>query len=147
MQGIYQYQSGRPLAWGNVAYFGDATALRTNIDSSTVSTPGNPNRVVFDTTDFFSPGVDIRLRNNIRIFPSTLSGFRSQPISQLDLSVIKNINFAKGPRLQLRAECLNETNTPQFGEPNLDPNNSGFGRVTSQVNLPRNIQLGLRLVF
>ena len=42
VQGIYQYQSGRPLAWGNVAYFGDPDALRTNIESSTVSTVGNP---------------------------------------------------------------------------------------------------------
>ena len=42
VQGIYQYQSGRPLAWGNVAYFGDPDALRTNIDSGTVSTAGNP---------------------------------------------------------------------------------------------------------
>ena len=42
VQGIYQYQSGRPLLWGNVAYFGDPDALRTNIDSDTVSTVGQP---------------------------------------------------------------------------------------------------------
>ena len=147
VQGIYQYQSGRPLAWGNVAYFGDPEALRTNIDSSTVSTVGNPSRVVFDTTQFFSPGVDIRLRNNIRTFPSTLPEFRSQAINQLDLSVIKNVALAGGARLQLRVEFLNATNTPLFGEPNLDPTSSNFGRVTSQVNLPRNVQVGLRCVF
>jgi hypothetical protein len=49
--------------------------------------------------------------------------------------------------LQLRIEFLNAFNTPQFGEPNLDPTSSSFGRVTSQVNLPRNIQIGLRWVF
>jgi Carboxypeptidase regulatory-like domain len=147
VQGIYQYQSGRPLGWGNVAYFGDPDALRTNIESSTVSTAGNPTRVVFDTSQFLSPGVDIRLRNNVRAFPSTLPGFRSQAINQLDLSVIKNFALAGGPRLQLRAEFLNATNTPLFGEPNLDPTSSNFGRVTSQVNLPRNVQVGLRCVF
>jgi hypothetical protein len=147
VQGIYQYQSGRPLAWGNVAYFGDPETLRAHIDGSTVSTPGNPNRVVFDTSGFFSPGVDIRLRNNVRTFPSTLSGFRSQPINQLDFSVIKNIDLPGEARLQLRIELLNATNTTQFGEPNLDPTSSNFGRVTNQVNLPRNIQVGLRCVF
>jgi Carboxypeptidase regulatory-like domain/TonB dependent receptor len=147
VQGIYQYQSGRPLAWGNVAYFGDPDALRTNIESGTVSTVGNPTRVVFDTSQFFSPGVDIRLRNNIRTFPSTLPGFRSQAINQLDLSAIKNVALAGGPRLQVRVEFLNATNTPLFGEPNLDPTSSSFGRVTSQVNLPRNIQIGLRCDF
>jgi len=147
VQGIYQYQSGRPLAWGNVAFFGDPDALRTNIGSSTVSTVGDPSRVAFDTTPFFSPGIDIRLRNNIRTFPSTLPQFRSQAINQLDLSVIKNVALAGGARLQLRVEFLNATNTPLFGEPNLDPTSSNFGRVTSQVNLPRNIQVGLRCVF
>jgi hypothetical protein len=147
IQGIYQYQSGRPLALGNVAYFGDPGELETNIDSRTVSTAGNPGRTVFDTSGFFSPGVDIRLRNNVRAFPSRLPGFRSMSIGQLDFSVIKNINFTETMRLQLRAEFLNTTNTPQFGEPNLDPTSSNFGRVTSQVNLPRNIQVGIRFVF
>ena len=103
--------------------------------------------MVFDTSQFFSPEVDIRLRNNIRTFPSTLPGFRSQAINQLDLSVIKNVALAGGARLQLRVELLNATNTPLFGEPNLDPTSSSFGRVTSQVNLPRNVQIGLRCVF
>jgi hypothetical protein len=147
VQGIYQYQSGRPVVWGNVAYFGDLEALRTNIGSSTVSTPADPNRAVFDTSGFFSPGVDIRLRNNVRTFPSTLSGFRSQAISQLDFSLIKNFDVTDRARLQLRLEFLNALNATQFGEPILDPTSSNFGRVTSQVNLPRNIQLGLRCVF
>lgn len=147
VQGIYYYQSGRPLTWGNVAYFGDPNVLRTNISSHTVSTPGNPGRVVFDTSGFLPAGADIRIRNNIRTFPSMLAHFRSQPIRQIDLSLIKNIKFKRGPALQLRAEFLNATNTPQFGEPNLDPTSSNFGRVTSQVNLPRNIQIGLRCVF
>jgi hypothetical protein len=147
IQGIYQVQSGHPMVLGNVAYFGDPRELETNIRSDTVSTPGNPNRVVFDTSGFFSPGVDIRLRNNVRTLPSTLPGFRSHLISQLDFSLIKNINLNETMRLQLRVEALNATNTPLFGEPNLDPTSSNFGRVTSQVNLPRSIQVGLRFVF
>lgn len=147
IQGIYQYQSGRPLALGNVAYFGDPSELETNIHSDTVSTAGDPNRVAFNTSGFFLPGVDIRLRNNIRALPSRLPGFRSMPISQVDFSIIKNVNFTETMRLQLRVEFLNATNKPQFGEPNLDPTSSNFGRVTSQVNLPRNVQVGARFVF
>jgi hypothetical protein len=29
----------------------------------------------------------------------------------------------------------------------MDPTSSNFGRVTSQANLPRNIQLGIKLIF
>jgi Carboxypeptidase regulatory-like domain/TonB dependent receptor len=149
VQGIYQYQGGRPLGWDPVAYFGDPSELRTNINSNTVSTIANPNRVVFDTSGFFSPDpdVDIELDNNIFTFPSRLSGFRSQPISQIDLSLIKNFKFTERTRMQLRVEVFNATNTPQFGGPNQDPTESNFGKVTSQVNLARNVQIGLRLVF
>src|SRR4029079_11209959 len=117
-------------------------ATRTNIESGTVSTVGNPTRVVFDTSQFFSTRVDIRLRHHVRTFSSTLPGFRSQAINQLDLSVIKNFALAGGPRLQLRVEFLNATNTPLFGEPNLPPTSSSFGRVTTQANVPRNEQGG-----
>jgi hypothetical protein len=103
--------------------------------------------VAFDTSGFFAPGVDVRLRNNIRTFPSVLPEFRSQAIDQLDVSIIKSIRMPGAARAELRVEFLNALNVPQFGEPNLDPTSSSFGRVTSQVNLPRNIQVGLRCVF
>ena len=34
-----------------------------------------------------------------------------------------------------------------FGNPNLDPTNANFGKVTGQNNLPRNVQIGLKLIF
>jgi hypothetical protein len=97
VQGIYQYQSGRPLAWGNVAFFGDVGTLDADIRGGTVSTPGNPTRVVFDTSDFLSPGVDTRLRNNVRTFPSTVPGFRSQAIDQLDAPSSRTSASRAGP--------------------------------------------------
>ena len=129
-----------------MAYFGDPDALRTNIESGTVSNRREPDACGVRYQSVPSPGVDIRLRNNIRTFPSTLPGFRSQAINQLDLSVIKNVALAAARGCSC-AWSLNATNTPLFGEPNLDPTSSSFGRVTSQVNLPRNVQVGLRCVF
>jgi Carboxypeptidase regulatory-like domain/TonB dependent receptor len=162
VQGIYQYQGGRPLNWEDpVAYFGALSELRTNINSDTVGMSGR----VFDTSGFYFTDDEVRradgtidpamqrsderiqLGNNIRTFPTQLSGFRSHPISQIDLSLIKNFKFTERTRMQLRVEFYNATNTPQFGGPNLDPTSSNFGKVTNQVNLARNIQVGLRLTF
>jgi hypothetical protein len=64
-----------------------------------------------------------------------------------DLSVIKHFNITERARLQLRGEFLNAFNHPQFNSPERNPTNSNFGRSASQQNLPRNIQIGLRLVF
>jgi len=38
-------------------------------------------------------------------------------------------------------------NHAQFNDPERNPTNSNFGRSTSQNNLPRNVQFGLKLIF
>jgi len=35
----------------------------------------------------------------------------------------------------------------QFSDPQTNPTNANFGRVTEQANLPRNVQIGLKLIF
>jgi hypothetical protein len=52
-------------------------------------------------------------------------------------------------KLQFRAEFFNAFNRVQFAGPNVAVNSpSTFGHIyLSQTNLPRNIQLALRLVF
>lgn len=66
---------------------------------------------------------------------------------QLDLSVFKTFTITERLRAQFRAEALNFTNTPIFGNPNTVLTNANFGQITAQVNNPRLIQLGLRVTF
>jgi hypothetical protein len=146
VEGIYQAQTGFPLGMGNVAYFGDPSRLRARISGKTVDD-------TFDRSGFYVGGVvnikddRIKLVNNIRTFPSFLPGFRGQGLNLWDLSVIKKSSITERVNLQFRSEFLNAFNHPQFNEPNRDPTSSNFGKITSQNNLPRNIQLGLKLTF
>ncbi|HEX8847251.1 MAG TPA: carboxypeptidase regulatory-like domain-containing protein [Pyrinomonadaceae bacterium] len=157
LQAIWQAQSGRPLELGNLYFNGDPSELRVRIDGSTVD-------AVFDTSGFYftdaavqTNGVvdpakqrndpRIRLAFNVRRFPSRLANFRGQPLNLWDISLIKNFLFTDRTRLQLRGEFLNAFNHPQFNNPILDPTSTNFGRVTGQANLPRNIQLGIKLIF
>ncbi|MEZ5356471.1 MAG: TonB-dependent receptor [Bryobacteraceae bacterium] len=61
-----------------------------------------------------------------------------------DMSVFKTFTLMEGVKAQFRAEALNAFNTPQFRSPNTTFGNANFGRVTSQANFPRLIQLGVR---
>jgi carboxypeptidase family protein len=158
-QGIYQWQSGRPIDLDerNIFFNGDPSKLRTNISGETVDG-------LFDTSGFYfsdaavqtngvvDPALQradqrIRLANNIRTLPTRLPGFRRQNQNLWDLSLIKNFSITEGIKFQLRGEFLNAFNHPQFGDPNTDPTNPAFGKVTSQSNLARNVQIGLKLIF
>jgi hypothetical protein len=158
-QGIWNWQSGRAnLTIGNVYYNGDITKLKTKINSRSADTPA------FDISGFYfhdaavqTNGVvdpakqradpRIQLGSNIRLQPTRWAGFRGQGLNLWDLSVSKNISFTERLKLQLRGEFLNAFNHPVFNNPNLTPNNANFGKVTSQNNLPRNVQIGLKLIF
>ncbi|MBZ5727169.1 MAG: TonB-dependent receptor [Acidobacteriia bacterium] len=65
-----------------------------------------------------------------------------------NLSLFKSFTFseARGSRLEFRAETFNVFNHTQFSGVSTTFTASDFGHVTSTYN-PRNIQLGLKLLF
>lgn len=64
-----------------------------------------------------------------------------------DVSLFKTFDIYERFKAQFRAEALNSMNTPWFRAPSTAFGNSQFGKITSQGNFPRMIQLGLRLYF
>lgn len=159
VQGIYQAQSGRPLNLNdrNVVFFGDPGTLRSEIRGSTVDSVFNTSGFYFTDAAVQTNGVvdpakqrndpRIRLSDNLRTFPTRLPGFRGQGLDLWDLSLIKSFSIGEKVRFQLRGEFLNAFNHPQFGDPETDATNSNFGRSRSQDNLPRNVQVGLKMIF
>jgi hypothetical protein len=67
-----------------------------------------------------------------------------------DLAIYKNFalsNVREGMSLQLRLETENGLNRPQFGSPNTSFESGIFGLISSQLNYPRQLQLGAELNF
>ena len=100
---------------------------------------------------FTSGSIPPRLRNR-RISPPaimsrTYTGVRMDKTKNLDFSLFKNFQITERFRLAFRAEAFNLTNTPVFGAPGTTVNGANFGIITGQSNTPRNVQLGLKLVF
>jgi hypothetical protein len=154
---IFQAQSGRPLGWGNLFYAGDPSQLRATMAGSAVDRAFDRSGFYFHDLLVQKNGVDdpakqrgdnrIKLSNNIRYFPSRLPNFRGQGLNLWDISLIKKLSITERLHLQFRGEFLNAFNHAQFNDPNLDPTSSDFAKIKSQNNLPRNIQLGLKLAF
>lgn len=71
---------------------------------------------------------------------------RGPGISNLDLSLLKNIRLWESGELQFRAECFNIANHANFGLPVNDLASPNFGRVL-ESGPPRLVQFGLKLLF
>jgi hypothetical protein len=159
VQAIGQLQTGRPISFHdrNIYFNGDLSALKTNYS-------GDTNDPVFDISGFYfndtpvqTGGVPdpvkqrndprIRLANNLRYFPSRVPGLRGQGLHLWDISLVKQVRFSDRVRAQFHVEFLNAFNHPVFNNPNTDPTNAAFGKVTSQNNLPRDIQIAAKIVF
>ena len=156
---IGQLQSGRPLDFDgrNIYFDGDLKSLKAKYSNNT-DVP------VFDLSGFYfhdaavqTNGVDdpakqrgdqrIRLANNIRYFPSRIDGIRSPFLNLWDISLVKQVPIGNRVHAQINIEFLNALNRTVFNDANTDPTNANFGKVTSQNNLPRDIQIGAKIVF
>ena len=68
-------------------------------------------------------------------------------VKNVDTSLSKNFGLGEKRYLQMRFEAFNATNRVTFGNPNVSPTSTSFGLITTQVNTPRRVQLGARLVW
>jgi hypothetical protein len=73
---------------------------------------------------------------------------RQHYLNDWDLAVLKNTRLrAERVNLQFRAEFINAFNRVWFGAPDVNPASANYGKVLSQANSPRNIQLALKVSF
>lgn len=138
---IFTFQpQGAPLVWGDIIYKG------ANLNDLQVN-PHSPDGA-FDVTQFDRvTGNQPVTGTHIRTLPTQVTHARQDGIVALDMSAIKNNRINERFQAQLRADFFNALNHPSFSAPNLSPTSGAFGTITSQANLPRTIQLGLRVTF
>jgi hypothetical protein len=77
----------------------------------------------------------------------TIHSVRTDTAKNIDFSLFKSFRPVERMTIQFRAEAFNLFNTPLFSGPNVTVGSALFGVVSSQENDPRQIQLGLKLLF
>jgi hypothetical protein len=162
LTGVYEWQSGEPLSFGNVYYNGDINALVNKLGKKDsqgrrygVDIPG------WDLTGFYLNGVVAAANapafannytsgsaNTLRSLPLTTGHFRNQRFLKFDVGLSKSFKIKEGMKVQLRVEAINLLNAPYFSAPNLDPTSSTFGFTTAPTRQPpRDIQIGGKFTF
>ncbi|HEY5381090.1 MAG TPA: carboxypeptidase regulatory-like domain-containing protein [Acidobacteriaceae bacterium] len=172
INGIYQFQTGAPFEFSadiplqpgvnvrqiaskrrDTSPVGSGTpALTTNlfVTGNNTSCPKDSNgkTTICDLSGqtFFNG----QYTDHYRTLPQTLSWVRTDGFNNLDASILKNFNFTEGAYLQLRFETFNTLNHAVFAAPNVSSaTSSNFGYITGTFanSLPRQVQLGARIVF
>jgi len=149
--GMWRFDKGQPISigvtgaeapWGYAASYPDMSGpLHANPKSEWFSKGyfANASAALYVPPNF-TVGNAPREQPNLRVpgtNNATLALFKDIPLNKM----------REGSRLQIRAEAFNALNHPVFGGIQTTFGNGNFGDVTSQVNTPRNIQMGLQLYF
>jgi hypothetical protein len=114
----------------------DSVPITTGNDRWTTSSSAGWNRAAFVAAPYDMWG---------NAGPGSLQG---PGMEMYNLSLDKSfvVNERRGIALRLRADFINAFNHTNFESPSLNASDSTFGTVTTAYP-PRNIQLGLRLIF
>jgi hypothetical protein len=142
LSGVYQYQSGAPIGFGNIFFTG-------SFDDIPLSGSQRSTDRWFNTAAGFVTASNAQPVANIRTFPLRLSNVRTDAINNIDLSVIKKTQLWEGKNLEFRAEFINAFNHPLLPAPNTNVTQASFGQIiaSNQANYPRRIQLTVKFVF
>jgi len=146
VNGNTTFQSGFPLQInggnGSGSFAGTQRPNWSGMDATLGGPPQERLLRAFDTSQF-TFNAPFTFGNAPRMMPN----LRCNGVANFDISVFKNTQLTERVRLQFRAEAFNAFNRVQFGVPNTSINSTAFGVINSQQNIPRNIQLALRLMF
>jgi len=154
LNGATTFQFGFPLTWGNASGstngwpsfgYGLHPNLAANCDR-TISGPAQDRLDKWFNTSCFSVPTAWNFGNAGRAD----SVIRGHGINNWNMALSKKTAITEQVALTFRAEAFNLFNRVQFGKPDQTVTtaaNPQFGRVTTQVNQPRLIQLALRLSF
>ncbi len=151
INGIIAVQSGYPLGFGETGTQAFAGSRPTYVPGVQPLTRGSVHTRLggagqsqsYLNTRAFRLSRAFELGN----VPRSDALVRSPLIFQDDLSAIKDFPIHESVSLQFRLEAFNVLNKVQFGFPNTTVGSSTFGYITSQANLPRNVQAALKLYF
>jgi trimeric autotransporter adhesin len=141
------YQSGFPIqitqSTNNNSVFGYASQR----PSATGTTPVTSGSLESRLSNYINPAAFTTApRGTFGNLARTLD-MRGPGQANWDVSIFKSFSIVEKFKGQFRAEALNAFNTPMFAAPNTSFGSSSFGRITSQVNFSRMMQLGMRFFF
>jgi hypothetical protein len=136
----FEWQPGPLLQFGNIFYYGD-------VNNIALSDPTLDEWFDVDA-GFERNSTRIPADFQERLFPLRVDGLRADQTLLLNSSISRTFPLKGRSRLQVRLDAANLLNRQQFANPQLNPTNTDFGRVTANANTePRFLIVMSKLTF
>jgi len=150
---IISVQSGYPLNLGESGQQAYSGTRPNYVPGVAPLTTGNAhNRLGSASTPgvggWFNPAAFTKtLSFQLGNVPRSASNLRGPRNFQDDISLIKLFPIREQVHAEFRLEAFNALNKVEFGLPNTTLGSSSFGVITAQANMPRNVQLALKILW
>jgi hypothetical protein len=162
--GIHEYSSGFPMmvtpGYGFEFFGGNRVSVNSLEgwkDTSYAGDKFDPNKDLWwDVSKFSETPTDVKPGDDIAVYVAK-SSLGDAPVRNPrmrrpwnlteNISVSRTFRIGESVRFDLRAEGFNILNRVRWGGPDSGLTSNNFGRITSQANLPRQMQLGLKFNF
>jgi len=145
LQGVFTYQVGFPIPFGDLFYNGAEIALPKSQRTTAkwFNTAAFVNVLDGGTTVTSAPV------SHLRTLPPRFGSVRRDNINNVDLSLIKNTAINERMRIQFRLEFTNAFNEAYFPNPATGATATTFGTIapSNQDNYARRAQVGIKFLF
>jgi hypothetical protein len=147
LNGVSVFQSGFPLQVVDTKNFNSSFGYAVQRPNATGISPVTSGSLESRLGGYYNPAAfstapQYTFGNVSRTLP-----YRGPGQVNWDVSLFKTVNIKERVKAQFRLEALNAMNTPLFAAPNGSFGSANFGKITTQVNFSRQLQMALRFSF
>jgi hypothetical protein len=133
----FEYQPGALLDWGNLFFNGDLNSIAKDKPEIALQRDGT----IDLTKTWFN--IDAGFERDAgrqpaafqkRGFPFRIDGVRGAGMFLVNANIVRSFSLGGRRQLQARVDVQNLFDAVQWGNPNLDPTSTNFGRITTATN-------------
>lgn len=140
----WEYQSGDEISFPNIYYYGNMN----NLAAALTDVPHTLAEWFDVNAPFEHNPANQPTSYSVRVFPQYINGVRGDKLLQTNANLHRNIRLFEKATFQLRLDVFNVFNRSQFSDPDTNPNDTTFGKVTAQTGSQnRFVQIQGRIQF
>jgi hypothetical protein len=133
----FEYQPGALLNWGNIFFNGNIDDIAKDNPEIALQRDGtiDSSKTWFNTDAGFVTAANQQpAQYQKRSFPFRIDGVRGASMFLVNINVVRNFDLGSRRQLQVRMDVQNLFDNVLWGNPNLDPTSTNFGKITSATN-------------